>query len=39
MSRVFYKGDWWELASQTEDSTLRAEAWDLPKHMTMFVLG
>jgi hypothetical protein len=33
------EGDWWDFAYQTEGSTIQAEAWDAPKHMTMFVLG
>ena len=32
------EGDWWEFATETEGSTIRAEAWDLPKHATTFVL-
>lgn len=32
------EGDWWEFASQAEGGTVIAEAWDLPKNVTRFVL-
>ena len=28
------EGDWWEFASHVEGKTIKAEAWDLPKHVT-----
>src|SRR5690349_903340 len=28
------KGKWWKFATQTEGATIRAEAWDLPRHKT-----
>jgi hypothetical protein len=31
-------GNWWEFASQAEAKTITAEAWDLPGHMTRFVM-
>jgi hypothetical protein len=32
------EGDWWEFTSQTEGKKIIAEAWDLPKNVTRFVL-
>ncbi len=32
------EGDWWEFASHTQGKTIKAEAWDLPKHVSQFVL-
>jgi hypothetical protein len=32
------KGDWWEFASHTEGKTIKAEAWDLPGHVTRVVV-
>src|SRR6266545_3877721 len=32
------KGDWWEFPSTTEGKTIKAEAWDLPGHVTKFVV-
>ena len=33
------EGDWWEFASQVEGKTIIAEAWDLPGHVTKFVVS
>jgi hypothetical protein len=32
------EGNWWEFTSNAEGKTLIAEAWDLPNHMTKFVV-
>ena len=32
------EGDWWEFPSTAEGKTIKAEAWDLPGHVTQFVL-
>jgi hypothetical protein len=32
------EGSWWEFAPHTEGRTIVAEAWDLPGHVTKFVL-
>lgn len=32
------EGNWWEFASQVEGGNIVAEAWDLPGHVTKFVL-
>jgi hypothetical protein len=32
------KGDWWEFPSTTEGKTIKAEAWDLPGHVTRVVV-
>ena len=32
------KGDWWKFTPQTEGRSILAEAWDLPEHVTKFVL-
>jgi len=32
------EGDWWEFASQAEGAKIIAEAWDLPKNVTEFIL-
>jgi len=31
-------GDWWEFACQSEGKRIMAEAWDLPGHVTQFVV-
>jgi hypothetical protein len=30
--------DWWEFATEVQGSTITAEAWDLPGHVTRFVM-
>ena len=30
--------NWWEFASHIQGKTILAEAWDLPEHVTKFVL-
>lgn len=39
-SREASKGkvDWWKFTHQTEGRSILAEAWDLPQHVTKFVL-
>jgi hypothetical protein len=32
------EGDWWEFASQAEGAKVIAEAWDLPKNVTEFIV-
>lgn len=32
------ESDWWEFASRAEGNTVIAEAWDLPGHVTRFVV-
>jgi hypothetical protein len=32
------RGNWWKFPPQMEGKTLLAEAWDLPEHVTKFVL-
>jgi hypothetical protein len=31
------EGDWWQFDSHTQGKTIKAEAWDLPGHVTQFV--
>ena len=31
------EGDWWEFRSHVQGKTIKAEAWDLPGHMTQLV--
>ena len=32
------EGDWWEFACHTEGKTVKAEAWDLPGHVTRLIV-
>lgn len=32
------RGDWWEFAAPAQGRTITAEAWDLPGHVTRFVM-
>ena len=35
---IMTRGNWWKFTTQTSGKTILAEAWDLPKNVTRFVL-